>query len=137
MTAYARFDLTSSDAELPSLAEGMESFALAHDLAPRLALELQVVLDEIIVNITRHGYHGEAGRPIAVELKLDPGLLTIHVEDEASPFNPLKLPEPDFTLEVEKRQPGGLGVHLMRKLMDEVSYERAGNRNCLILRKRV
>ena len=137
MTAYARFDLTSSDAELPSLAEGLESFALTHDLAPRLALELQVVLDEVIVNITHHGYQGEVGKPITVELKLDPGVVTIQVEDEARPFNPLMLPEPDLTRAVEQRTPGGLGVHLMRKLTDEVSYERLGDKNCLTLKKRV
>jgi anti-sigma regulatory factor (Ser/Thr protein kinase) len=47
------------------------------------------------------------------------------------------LPEPDLTRAVEQRTPGGLGVHLMRKLTDEVSYERLGDKNCLTLKKRV
>ncbi len=136
MTAFARFELTSSQAELPSLAEGIEAFALAHDLAPRVALELQVVLDEIIVNITRHGYHGETGRPIVVELKLDPGLVTVRIEDQAEPFDPLQLPKPDLSPPPEA-QTGGLGVYLVRKLMDEVEYERVGERNCLMLRKKL
>jgi anti-sigma regulatory factor (Ser/Thr protein kinase) len=137
VTAFARFELTSSQAELPSLAEGIEAFALAHDLPPRVALELQVVLDEVIVNITRHGYQGETGRPIVVELKLDPGLVTVRIEDEAGPFNPLLLPQPDLSPPPEERKSGGLGVYLVRKLMDEVEYERVGEKNCLTLRKRL
>jgi anti-sigma regulatory factor (Ser/Thr protein kinase) len=137
VTAFARFELTSSQAELPSLAEGIEAFALTHGLAPRVALELQVVLDELIVNITQHGYQGETGRPIVVDLKLDPGMVTIRIEDEARPFDPLLLPQPDFSPQPEDRKSGGLGVYLVRKLMDEVEYERVGERNCLTLRKRV
>ena len=137
MTPSASFRLTSSLEELPGLAESIEAFADAHQLAPRAILELQVVLDEIVVNITRHGYGGESGKPINVELLLTTGMLEVRIEDEAAPFDPLTVPEPDLSRPAEQRPPGGLGVYLIRRLMDDVHYERKNDKNLLLLRKRV
>lgn len=137
MTASVRFHLTESSEEGTHLAEGIESFAVEHQLSARSALELQVVLDEIVVNIRRHGYKGNSGSPIDIGLTLAAGILEVHVEDEAPEFNPLMVPRPDFSKPVDERKPGGLGVYLMRRLMDEVHYERKDGKNCLLLRKRV
>jgi serine/threonine-protein kinase RsbW len=58
------------------------------------------------------------------------------VEDSAPPFNPLLAPEPDLTLPLDQRVPGGLGVHLVRKMMDHLAYQRAGGKNKLSMLKR-
>jgi anti-sigma regulatory factor (Ser/Thr protein kinase) len=68
---------------------------------------------------------------VAVELREDAVEMTI--QDEGPAFDPLLLPEPDVTAALDERRPGGLGVHLVRKLMDRVEYRRTEGRNCLIM----
>jgi serine/threonine-protein kinase RsbW len=64
-------------------------------------------------------------------------VLQLTVLDDAPPFDPLEAPEPDTTLPVEQRPLGGLGIFLVRKLMDEVQYERRDGRNRVACRKRI
>jgi anti-sigma regulatory factor (Ser/Thr protein kinase) len=64
-------------------------------------------------------------------------VVSLTVQDEGVPFNPLDAPAADDTAPIEERPIGGLGIHLVRKLMDEIAYAREGNRNRLVVRKRV
>jgi serine/threonine-protein kinase RsbW len=64
-------------------------------------------------------------------------IVEMQIEDDGAPFNPLELPEPAVDSPLDARPVGGLGVHLVRRLMDEVVYSRVGDRNRLIVRKRL
>ena len=61
---------------------------------------------------------------------------TVELEDDARPYNPLEAPEPDLEAEIDDRPIGGLGVHLVRTIMDTVNYRRTHNRNLLIMSKK-
>ena len=89
---------------------------------------LLTVLDELLSNVVRHGMDGRAGT-IEVRVVCEAGRLEARVADEAAPFNPLLLPPPDTTAPLDLRQPGGLGIALVKALSDAVKYERANNRN--------
>jgi serine/threonine-protein kinase RsbW len=92
--------------------------------------QLMIAFDEIISNGINHG--GE-GRSPTIEIRLvveDEGV-SGEVADDGKPFDPLAAPKPDTTLPVEQRPIGGLGIHLVRELMDDVSYLRDGGRNRL------
>ena len=65
------------------------------------------------------------------------GEVLLCVEDSGPPFNPLQAPPPDLTLPMTERQPGGLGIHLVKQMMDRLDYGRAGAKNRLTLRKRL
>lgn len=97
---------------------------------------VQMAVDEACSNIIEHAYHGREGE-IEVTSDFREDALTIILRDYGDSFDPDSIPEPDLTCALEDRQVGGLGVYLMRQLMDEVKYEQhAGAGNVLLLVKR-
>ena len=99
--------------------------------------QIQLAAEEVLANVINYAYPDKSGE---VEINLTPEpskQLEIEISDSGIAFNPLDLPEPDISAPMEKRQIGGLGVYLLRKLMDEVRYKREGERNILTFIKKV
>jgi len=71
-----------------------------------------------------------------VKLLHNPGSVEMILQDEGKPFNPLMAPEPDVNAAAQKRKIGGLGIHFVRKTMDELIYERKNGKNILHIRKK-
>jgi len=119
-------------------AEALDAFAEAHSLSRHVTWPFQVALDELVSNVVNHGRR-EDGREatIEMELRLWGDVLEIELVDDAPPFNPLEAPEPDTSLPVEERPIGGLGILIVKRLMDAVGYERRADRNRLTLRKKL
>lgn len=115
-----------------------DAFAATHRLPADAAWPLHLALDEILSNIVRHAY-GEDGqaREIEVGFNLKDGVLELTFLDEGRAFDPLTAPEPQTTGPAVDRPVGGLGIFLVRKLMDHVEYQRHAGRNRLVCRKRV
>jgi len=86
------------------------------------ALEAAIrAVDEAVTNIIVHGYHGQPGS-IVIELEQAESFLLIRLLDQAAPFDPTAVPPPDVTSPLEQRPPGGLGIHLIRQMVDELIY---------------
>ena len=117
--------------------DAFESFGAAHGLEPSAVWQFQVALDEILSNIVGHGYAGRANGVIDTTFALADGVLQVTVEDEAPAHNPLAVPAPDTSSPLEEREPGGLGVHFAKTLMDRVEYTRRESRNCLVFVRKV
>lgn len=97
---------------------------------------VQMAVDEACSNIIEHAYHGREGE-IEITSEVHGDALTIILRDHGDSFDPDSVPEPDLTCDLEDRRVGGLGVYLIRQLMDEVTYERpSGAGNVLVLVKR-
>ena len=96
----------------------VQAFAEESNLPVDAVARVQTALDELITNVLRHG----EAQNVTVQLSLAPGLLTVTVTDDGHPFNPLDAPVPDTTLSLEEREVGGLGIHLIRNMMDDVEY---------------
>lgn len=123
-----------SEEGLSAARTGFAAFAASSGLAPTSTWPFQVALDEVLSNIVRHG----SGRsPIQVSLRLTGDTLEMLILDEAAPFNPLAAPVPDTKAPLDTRKVGGLGIALVRQLMDVVEYDRVADRNRLLLRRRV
>jgi serine/threonine-protein kinase RsbW len=98
--------------------------------------KIQVAAEEALVNVISYAYPDDGGDvEIRCNAKGAEGLV-IEIIDRGVPFDPLSLPEPDIEATPEERELGGLGIHIMRNIMDEVSYKREGDRNILTLVKR-
>jgi serine/threonine-protein kinase RsbW len=120
------------------VADGLDAFSGEHRLPLETIQAAQVALDEILSNTVRSGY--EPGTPpgeIEVRFGIRDGLLEILISDDARPFNPLEREDPDVSAPLEEKPIGGLGIYLVKRLMDVVEYERAGGRNRLRLGKRI
>ena len=97
---------------------------------------LTLAVDESLSNIILHGYRGQPGM-IDIELEPVEDALLVHLRDQAPPFDPTQLPNPDIRLPLDQRPVGGMGVYLARRSVDKITYEqRAGGGNHLTLTKR-
>jgi serine/threonine-protein kinase RsbW len=137
VTDFLEWRLANDLAGLTDAAERVDRFGAEHRLPAGVVNALNVVLDEAVSNAIRHGYAPGARGEIAVRLRRAPDRVLLEVEDDGKPFDPLQAPPPDLSLPLERRPIGGLGVHLIRNLMDEVSYARVAGRNVLKMVKRL
>jgi serine/threonine-protein kinase RsbW len=122
--------------------DALEALMATRGLSRAVTWPVEVSLDEVLANVVRHGL-GERGAATSVDLELwldagaEPPECEVTVVDDGPEFDPLSAPEPDTSLGVEERPIGGLGITLVRRLMDEVEYERREGKNRLRLRRRL
>jgi len=83
--------------------------------------DLILAVDEVVTNVIVHGYRGAPGK-IYIEVRPQSGALAVVIKDDAPLFDPRCAPEPDLTLPLEQRKPGGLGIVFVRTLMDDMIY---------------
>ena len=106
-------------------------------LGPDAVFSVEMAVDEACANIIEHAYGGEGKGDIECTCQVDDAELTVTLRDNGSPFDPSRVPEPDVNAPLEERDEGGLGLYLMRKVMDEVHFEFSRDSgNTLILVKR-
>ena len=121
--------------ELERVCDLVSTLERSCQLPAQLVFDLNVVLDELLSNIINYGYDDKAPHEIRVTLSASDTAVEIRIEDDGKAFNPLAAPEPDLTLPLAERAIGGLGLHFVRKLMDDVKYQRENNRNYMFLKK--
>jgi phosphoserine phosphatase RsbU/P len=132
-----QFTLKNRLAEIARLGERLSEFAAAHQLAPSVLYDLNVALEEAVTNIISHGYSDHREHEILVRIRVESGEVIAEVKDDAEAFNPLTTPDADVTTPLDERTVGGLGIHLMRKLMDGIEYQRLEDGNLLIMKKNI
>ncbi len=112
--------------------DALDAWCRRHRVSDAARRRMLASLDEVLSNVVRHGLGGRAGE-IDVTLVRDGDAVSAAVADTAAEFNPLTQPPPDVAAPLEARQPGGLGITLVRALADDVRYERRGDRNVLTM----
>lgn len=135
VTPVLSVTLVNQRGEITRLGGLFDEFAATHGLVADDIAAVHLVLDEIVMNVIRHAHDDEARHDIGVVITLDGRVIEIQVEDDGRPFNPLDQPEPNLQLPLEVRPIGGLGIHIVRMTVDEMTYRREGGRNILTLRK--
>ena len=119
--------------ELDRINAAVDSLAEQDHWPADLVFRVRLVLEEWNLNVMDHG-HDDDTHEIDIELTSDTDEVTIEIIDGGKPFDPLHdAPAPDLTSAVGERRVGGLGVHFMRELMDEVLYKRESGKNHLKL----
>jgi anti-sigma regulatory factor (Ser/Thr protein kinase) len=121
--------------EIPRVSVALETLMREHAFPEEDILDTQLAVEEAVTNVIMHGY-GDAGGEITVLFRASRGIVEIQIEDRARPFNPLTLPEPDLTGDVDDRRIGGLGIFLIRRVMDEILYRYEDGKNVLVLIKK-
>ena len=131
------FRIGQSPRDLPVVLNGVEKLCHAGGLATATGLEMRLVAEEMLTNVIKYA-HVASGKPV-VELQLAISSQAVRMEfrDTGPPFNPLDIPPPDLSSPPERRGVGGLGLHLVKSLVDDAAYSRKGNTNVLVLIKHV
>ena len=100
----------------------------------KIQMQIDVVIDEIFENISYYAYGADGGKA-SVQAGIEKGMVVLVFIDQGIPYNPLENKDPDITLNLEEREIGGLGIYMVKKIMDEVSYEYMDGQNILRMRK--
>jgi len=120
--------------ELEGVSETMENFAEEHQLGFAVVTKVNIILDEVLSNIIKYGETADKSLSKSIGLVVESGengSLQITVSDNCAPFNPLERDDPDTSTDLESREIGGLGIYLVKKLANSVTYEWRANKNIL------
>ena len=131
------FKLKSSLSELDTLCQNLESFGKKIGLSKKFIFEINLALDELFTNIISYGFDDDGEHVIKITITPRNQELCLCIEDDGVPFNPAEFQPADVAASVEDCKIGGLGIHIIKKLMDEICYKRCGDKNVLTLRKRI
>jgi serine/threonine-protein kinase RsbW len=127
--------LTNDPAELPGVIAAIEQLAEDEGLGGQAVMQLVLAVDELVTNAMTHAFRGGA-REVRVTIEVEPrGRMIVALTDDGPPFDPLQAPPPDLDADIDERAIGGLGIHLARQMVDEISYVHADGWNRLTLRK--
>ena len=121
---------------IPFVTQFVDEKLEALDCPVKAQMQIDVAIDELFSNIAKFAYHPETGpATVRVEVEEDPMAVIITFIDHGMPYDPLAKDDPDVTLDIEDRMIGGLGVYLVKKTMDDVSYEYKDGQNILRIKK--
>ena len=125
-------DVKNLEAVTAFVDEGLEQF----DCSPRIQMQLDIAVDELFSNIAYYAYQPGTGTvTVRLEITEEPASVMLTFIDGGIPYNPLSHADPDTTLSAQERQIGGLGIYMVKKSMDEVSYQYTDGKNVLSIRK--
>lgn len=117
---------------IPQIGEYVSEYAEKAQLHPKQIIHLQVAIDEVVSNICHYAYQKPPGE-VLVQIESEEGRFVVDFIDEGLPFDPLTVDEPNINADTADRDVGGLGIFLVRRVIDEVHYKRDGGKNILTL----
>lgn len=134
-----RLELTIRNdlAEIARISERIDDFVARHGLPAKIAFELNLALDELLTNVISYGYDDHEPHAIELRCVLADAVITLEMEDDGRAFDPFDAPPPDLTASIADRAIGGLGVHMIRALMDHTEYRRRDGKNVVVLQKKI
>jgi anti-sigma regulatory factor (Ser/Thr protein kinase) len=132
-----RIELNNSLNEIATARVALRAFTETCAVEDAATQAAALVLDELLTNIISYGLNDSRHDPIILELDIVDEKLQIRITDGGTPFNPFDKPDPNLDIPLEQRQPGGLGIYLVKKYMDEYSYEYRDEQNIVTLRKKL
>ena len=129
--------LANEISEISRLYDFIEEIGNEFSLTPDVIFNLNLVLEEAVVNIINYAYPKEEHQSIYLSASLHEGSVIFVLTDTGKEFDPTMVPDADISLSAEDRQIGGLGIFLIRQIMNEVKYERIEGKNVLTLEKKL
>jgi sigma-B regulation protein RsbU (phosphoserine phosphatase) len=136
-SARIELHLTNEIREIDRALMALNEFSDRYDLPQDVRNDVGVVLDDLLNNVITYAFEDQEDHLIEVTLAADKQRLIVTVSDDGVEFDPFLRSEPDIESDIEDRQVGGLGIHLVRNLMDDLSYRRIDGRNVTTLMKRM
>ncbi len=128
--------LENQPAEKPKIVRALERFGRDHQLPAAVVRATDLALEEHLTNLMSYGFADDLKHLIKIRFSVESDFV-VEVEDDGRPFNPLTRPEVDITTPLAAKPIGGLGIHLMRRYMDDLEYHSEGGKNVLRMRKRL
>ena len=128
--------LTNDIQQVPQLADFVDMVCEEVGMDMAVAIQMNLAMEEAVVNVMNYAYPADTVGDVTIEAVTIADQLQFTITDSGIPFDPTAKAEVDTTLSAEERPIGGLGIHLVRQLMDSINYERIDGKNVLTLRKK-
>ena len=128
------FTLRNDMSEIDTLSRRIDELGENLDLPPRLLMSLNLTIEELFTNIVSYGYRDDKEHFIDISIQCEGDCITVRMEDDGIAFNPLQTETPDIRCPLEDREIGGLGIHICRKMMDEIDYQRTDDKNVMTMK---
>ena len=132
-----RLVLPNDVQEVPKLAGFIDEFCETCGIDMSTTMSLNLAIEEAVVNVMDYAYPNGGKGDVYIEAECDNDVMTFIIRDNGIPFDPTKASEVDTTLSAEERPIGGLGIHLVRTIMDTEEYSYTGGQNVLTLKKKL
>ena len=123
--------------ELKRTSEAVSAWCRGNNIPSGVEFHVNLALDEIISNVIHYGWKNAGEHQINVRLSLLNNEVRVEIENDAMPFNPLEVPAPDLNRPLDERAVGGLGIHLVRQVMDGLEYQWRDGKNLLVMKKKL
>ena len=123
--------------QVPLLAEFIDGICEAAGVDMMLTMQLNLAIEEAVVNVMNYAYPAGTEGTVCIDAQVSDGVLQFVISDSGAPFDPTARAEVDTTLSAEERGIGGLGIHIVRQIMDSIDYKRVDGRNVLTLGKKL
>ena len=137
MAEHLFAEIDNDIAEIERVMALVETFGERHKLPEAIVFHMKLAFDELLTNVISYGFVEGTRHKIMVSIRLDGERLEAEIIDDGVAFDPLSAPPPDISLPVEERDIGGLGIHFLRSVMDQVDYRRSDGRNHFKMVKKV
>jgi serine/threonine-protein kinase RsbW len=122
--------------ELAVLSDALRQFCVQHAVGRRTGVQLHVTLDEIVSNIIKYAWPEGGAHELSVCMSAEADTIRVEVVDDGKAFDPRTAPPPPATVARRRVRPGGIGIHLVRQLVDEIAYHRGDGRNHVVVTMR-
>lgn len=132
-----KLTLNNDIEQVPQLSEFIETVCEENSIDMETTMSLNLALEEAVVNVMNYAYPEGTTGNVTIEIVKGSQYLDFIISDNGKPFDPTAKEKPDTSLSVEERPIGGLGIHIIRQIMDSVHYERKSDQNILTLRKNI
>lgn len=124
-------------AELERVAVFVEEVSQLLSLDSETTMNLNLALEEVVSNVILYAYPQKMGENIIIKASSDDNILVFTITDKGDEFDPTKVEDADITLAAENREIGGLGIFIVKNIMNEVTYQRLDGKNILTLKKNI
>jgi len=121
--------------DLRKLMQAVEEFCELNNFSMKDSMNMSLVMEELFTNIVFYAFPKDTTHEINIEICKKNKELFIEVKDDGIAFNILEKPDPDLSKTIEDREIGGLGIHFVKTLMDNIEYKRSGDNNILKMKK--
>lgn len=129
-------NISATVENIPTVTEFVDEQLEKLDCPMKAQAQIDIAIDELFGNIAQYAYNPETGpATVHVEVQDDPMAVVITFIDHGVPYDPLKNKDPDITLSAEERDIGGLGIFMVKKTMDEITYQYKNGQNILTIKK--
>ena len=135
MTRAVDLVIRNDLSEIAIVRDALDRLGGELEVPARALMQLQVALDEIVSNVVKYSWLDGGNHELQVRITVDATGVSLDIFDDGQPFDPRGAPEPTASVDGQRPRPGGLGIHMIKKLVDNLAYERIDGRNHTSLTK--